>query len=80
MVELFESCQQCRSPRLARVYGHCSDMCSVDLPGGTPTGTSPATSGSAAGDAVHFRYCLDCGQIQGTFPVPPTAIEERRDR
>jgi hypothetical protein len=24
---------------------------------------------------VQFAYCLDCGQIQGKFPLPPTRIE-----
>lgn len=24
--------------------------------------------GVGSGDDVEFRYCLDCGQIQGAFP------------
>ena len=75
VVELFESCQQCRSPRLARVYGHCSDMCSVDLAGRHTHGYVPRDLGIGGGDDLHFAYCLDCGQIQGTFPLPPAAIE-----
>ena len=78
MVEVIEACQQCRSPRLARVLGHCSDMCSIDLAGTHTHGYVPRDLGIGGGDDVHFRYCLDCGQIQGTFPVPPTAIEQGR--
>jgi hypothetical protein len=39
----------------------------------------PRDLGIGGEDDVHFLYCLDCGQIQGKFPVPPTAIEQGRD-
>ena len=29
----------------------------------------------ARGDDVQLDYCLDCGQIQGKFPLPPAALE-----
>ena len=32
--------------------------------------TFPATSGLAAGTTSQIDYCLDCGQIQGSFPLP----------
>lgn len=78
MVEVIETCQQCRSLRLARVLGHCSDMCSIDVAGKHTHGYVPRDLGIGGGDDVHFLYCLDCGQIQGQFPVPPAAIELRR--
>ena len=79
MVERVETCQQCRSPRLARVLGHCWDMCGIDLAGKHTHGYVPRDLVIGGGDDVHFLYCLDCGQIQGTFPIPPTAIEQGRD-
>ena len=78
MVEVVETCQECRSPRLVLVLARCSDMCSIDLAGEHTHGYVPRDLGIGGGDDVQFRYCLDCGQIQGTFPVPPTAIEEGR--
>ena len=78
MVGVIESCLQCRSPRLARIRGHCSDTCSTDL-AGQHTHRCPATWASAAEDDVHFLYCFDRGQIQGAFPVPPAALEQGRD-
>lgn len=54
-------------------------MCSIDLAGKHAHGYVPRDLGIGGGDAIHFIYCLDCGQIQGKFPVPPTAIEEGRD-
>lgn len=34
--------------------------------------------GIGGGDYVEFKYCLDCGQIQGDFPISsdPTTNEE----
>ncbi len=79
MVERIGSCQRCCGPRLARVLGHCSDMCSVDLTGRRTHGYVPRDLGIGGGDDVHFLYCLDCGQIQGKFPLLPTALEQGRD-
>jgi hypothetical protein len=31
--------------------------------------------GIGGGDYVAFSYCLDCGQIQGDFPLPETGME-----
>jgi len=50
-------------------------MCSVDLAGGHQHGYVPRDLGIGGGDDVNFDYCLDCGQIQGRFPLPTTAME-----
>ncbi len=69
-------CQRCSSPRLARILAHCSDMCSVDLAGRHEYGYVPRGLGIGGGDDVQLTYCLDCGQIQGKFPLPRTQMEE----
>jgi hypothetical protein len=69
------ACQRCGSARLANVYAHCSDMCTVALAGKRERGYVPRDLGVGGGDAADFTYCLDCGQIKGVFPVPPTRIE-----
>lgn len=74
-VQVIVPCQRCGSPRLARVLGHCSDMCSIDLAGKHTHGYLPRDLGIGGGGDVHFSYCLDCGQIQGEFPLPPAALE-----
>jgi hypothetical protein len=73
-------CQRCSGSRLARILAHCSDMCSVDLAGQHLRDYVPRDLGIGGGDDVNFDYCLDCGQIQGAFPLPPTEMEasERR--
>jgi hypothetical protein len=72
-------CQTCGGTRLARVYGHCSDMCTVDLAGRNRHGYVPDDMGVGGGDAVQIVYCLDCGQLRGRFPIPPTGIERGED-
>ena len=32
--------------------------------------------GIGGGDYVHFKYCADCGRIQGKFPLSDEAIDE----
>jgi hypothetical protein len=68
-------CQRCSGSRLARILAHCSDMCSVDLAGRHFHGYVPRDLGIGGGDDVQFDYCLDCGQIQGKFPLRTTELE-----
>ena len=64
-------CQRCKSKRIAFVNAKCKDLFNwksdetnyegyVNTPGGEFGG----------GDYIEFAYCLECGQIQETFPVP----------
>ena len=50
-------------------------MCGVDFGRLHQSGYVPRDLGVGGGDDVEFTYCLDCGQIQGTFPLPPAKIE-----
>lgn len=70
-------CQRCQSGRLAGILAHCSDMCSVDLGGKHEHGYVPDDLGIGGGDDVQLTYCLDCGQLQGAFPIPPARMEGR---
>jgi hypothetical protein len=78
-VHVVETCQRCESPRVARVLASCADMCSIDLGGVHRSGYVPDDMGIGRQD-IHFDYCLECGQIQGTFPLPPTGIETDTSR
>jgi hypothetical protein len=68
-------CQRCSSPRLGRILARCSDMCSVDIASRHFHGYVPRDLGVGGGDDVNFDYCLNCGQIQGMFPLPTTEME-----
>jgi len=36
---------------------------------------APENVGIGGGDYVDFEYCLDCGQMQGEFPISEAAVE-----
>ena len=65
-------CQSCRSFHLARVSGKTSDMFNFSLTrtGQEYHGEPFKESGIGSGDYIEFTYCLNCGQIQGSFPLP----------
>lgn len=67
-------CQRCHSDRVAAILARCSDMCRVELDDQLWSGYVPRDLGIGGGDDLQFAYCLDCGQIQGKFPVLPTGM------
>lgn len=71
-------CQRCKSDRIIYVSGKCSDLCSVDYKDRHGDGYVPAGIGlhdeGAYGDYVIVEYCLDCGQLQGKFPIPESQV------
>lgn len=70
-------CQRCSSIRVARVCAKCSDMCSVSINKTNEVdGCVPEDIGIGGGDYVEFSWCLDCGQIQGKFPMPISEQEK----
>lgn len=76
-------CSSCDSSRIASVSGKCSDLCFADVQVGDKTvehdGYVPRDMGVGGGEDVSITYCLDCGQIQGKWPLPPTELEESVD-
>jgi hypothetical protein len=70
------SCKKCNSNRVAEVGAKCSDMFNVNLGDSTHEGYVPKDLGIGGGDYVEFEFCLDCGQLQGNFPLPPAQIEK----
>jgi len=67
----------CGSERIAAVSGKTSDMCDVRVDGKIINdGYVPGGMNIGGGDYLHFEYCLDCGRIQGNFPVEDKALEE----
>jgi hypothetical protein len=69
------TCQRCASERLATVQSHASDMHSVQIGDSENTGYLPYDLGIGGGDDLHMTYCLQCGQIQGGFPLSPCLLE-----
>jgi hypothetical protein len=67
-------CQRCKSERIVDTSGHFRNVI-VTLDHLEVDGTIPDDLGLGGGDYVRFSFCLDCGQMQGRFPVPPSLIE-----
>jgi len=73
-------CQQCNSGRISSVLGHCVDRFTAEMDG-KEFGPHyiPDDMGIGAGDDLEIEYCLDCGQIQGDFPVFPAFFEPEEE-
>jgi hypothetical protein len=71
------NCQRCQSERIADMGGKVSDMCFYSVGNNQQNGYVPGDMGVGGGDYLEFKYCLDCGQLQGNFPLPPTNIEKQ---
>ena len=69
-------CQKCQSERVAHVSGKCSDLFFGRLGAKEIQDYVPSDIGIGGGDYMTFDYCLDCGQIQGKFPLEETSMEE----
>lgn len=70
-------CQRCESDRIMTVSGKCSDLCCANINGNDHDGYVPKDIGlkDRYGDYVELDYCLNCGQIQGKWPIPECALE-----
>lgn len=63
------ACQKCSSDKILSVTAKCSDCCFIDTDTESHDGYVPENIGIGGGDYIEFDYCIDCGQIQGTFPI-----------
>ena len=70
-----QDCQACHSARIASISGKCKDTCWIKI-GNKEDVSYPPGWNIGYGDHIWFAYCLDCGQIQGKFPVELTYLEE----
>lgn len=70
------SCQRCKSDRIVSVQAKCSDYCFAEYKGASRDGYVPSDIGLDGGDDVNMKYCLECGQIQGEWPLPEPDTSE----
>lgn len=70
-------CIKCKSDRIMSVYGKTSDCLIIEYYGVERDGYVPDGLGIGDdGDYIEFNYCLDCGQIQHTFPIPESIVQQ----
>lgn len=70
------TCSRCSSARIVQISAKCSDLCYVQIGNRARDGYVPEDLGLGGGDYLRFNSCLDCGQIQGTFPLPVAELED----
>jgi len=67
----------CGSNRIATVQSKSSDLNFISVGDKEHNGYVPKDMGIGEDDYIEFEYCLDCGQIQGEFPIPLTNLEQK---
>ena len=76
------SCK-CGSDRIMRINGKTSDMfdcsyASIEHQGYVPEGIVIGDGGY--GDYINFEFCLECGKIQGKFPITDDEVKAAIER
>lgn len=72
------SCQKCESKRVMSLYGKCSDRSNSSMQefDHEHDGYTPHINNVCGGDDIDITVCLDCGQLQGEWPLEKTEFEE----
>jgi len=68
-------CKNCKSERIASVLANCEDTFQLEYLNQYYDGYVP--EGIGLGDneeGPEFKYCLNCGTIQGEFPIDEATI------
>ena len=68
-------CTRCSSTRVLSVHAHGRDCNVFQINGYEHEGYVPADFRIGSGDDVEFDMCLNCGQVQGEFPIKETVLE-----
>lgn len=71
-------CDKCGSKRILSVNARCSDMFDMQFGDEHKNGYVPKNlvfGEGGYGDYVKFDLCLDCGKMQGDFPINQEEIE-----
>lgn len=62
-------CHNCNSDRIVKVNSKSGDRNTISYHDQYLDGYVPRDIGIGGGDYIRFSYCLNCGQMQGTFPI-----------
>jgi hypothetical protein len=66
---------ECGSNRIMKVSGKCSDMFGAYDGKREYSGYVPFGLNVGGGDYIEMDYCLDCGKIQGKFPIDKKTVD-----
>lgn len=68
------ACRECNSERLVSIQGKCSDLFVASTSVLEYSGYVPSDLNIGGDDYIEFQFCLECGMIQGDFPVQSEVI------
>ena len=75
-----KDCVRCNGTRIMSISAKCSDLFFCDMPNDDKfreyRGYVPRGIGIGGSDYVEFSYCLDCGKIQGDFPIMKKDVDK----
>lgn len=69
------TCQNCNSERIVQISAKCSDQCNTRIGDKDICDYVPYDMNLGGGDYLTLKMCLDCGQVQGKFPLAQTELE-----
>ncbi len=70
------NCQTCNSDRISNVVAHSKDSSSISYRGHETDGYFQNIDNVCSGDDMDITVCLECGQLQGNWPVEDPKIEQ----
>jgi len=73
------TCQRCGSDQIAFVSAKCPDGVMSESPSGVWVEATLVPLGvglGSSGEYVDVCWCLDCGQLQGKFPIPAQVVKD----
>lgn len=66
----------CGSDRIGHISAKCSDLSNFSYKEKEHDGYVPNNIEVGGGDYIEFSFCLDCGRIQGAFPISEETVNE----
>ena len=69
-------CDSCDSERILQTCGKTSDRLQCIFKGKETLGYAPKIKNICGGDYIEPDICLECGKVQGEFPVEDPDMEE----
>jgi hypothetical protein len=67
-------CKNCKSDRILTINAKCSDLCYITYKDVGSDGYVPSGIRIGGGDYVDMSICMECGTVQGKFPVDDKKI------
>lgn len=69
-------CSKCLKSRMLNVSAKCDDKCDVTINGRSECGYVPSGLNIGSGDYLFFSLCLNCGHVDGKFPLDEHELEQ----